>query len=77
MCDLTMLDIGKNGRFGNQLFQLMALLSISNKFGFIPVLPDHYNIENIFPQFSKLIKININEIQNKKSYYSLFNMIIT
>lgn len=65
MCDLTMLDIGKNGRFGNQLFQLMALLSISNKFGFIPVLPDHYNIENIFPQFSKLIKININEIQNK------------
>lgn len=36
---ITCLNIGYNGRFGNQIFQFAALLGISDKLGLVPKIP--------------------------------------
>jgi hypothetical protein len=36
---ITNLNIGYNGRFGNQIFQFASLIGIANKLGYKPVIP--------------------------------------
>lgn len=60
MIDITMTNIGHNGRFGNQLFQTMVLIGLSKKFNCTLKLPSNLQLKDIFPSIFNYCILNTN-----------------